>query len=111
MFGFSQNETFHNTDQLHRKTEIQIQLMKRFELEEMYWNEHSVEILNISTVTNGKKEKNTIYSLEHENKIIEGDENLLIHGTDNYKELVGEQRKPSMQLDPLCQTDMEKVTS
>lgn len=92
-----------------KKTDVQIKLMKIFELEELYWNERSNSnwllkgdgnTLFFHTVANGKKRKDTIFSLQQGDQVIEGDEELLKHATNFYKQLFGPAEKPSIQLDP-----------
>lgn len=86
-------------------------LLKIFEQEEMYWNEMSNNTwllkgdVNTEFFQSGKwkeNEKETIYALQHEDRIIEGDDNLLKHAIDYYKDVFGPANKPSIQLDPLC---------
>lgn len=69
-----------------------------------------METLSISIeLPMGKKRKNTIFSLQHEDIIIEGDENLLLHATEFYKDLFGSSKKPSIQLNPQSWTESEEV--
>lgn len=94
-------------------------LLKIFEQEEIYWNERSNSTWllkgdgNTEFFHSGKwkKRKNTIYALQHENRVIEGDDNLLNHATGYYRDLFGPANKPPIDLNPSCWDEMEKVTS
>ena len=107
------------TDQLTRKSEIQFQLMKIWEQEEAGWKEKSnnnwllkgdgnTEFFH--RIANGRKRKNTIFSLQFEERIIEGDDNIIKHATKYYKNLFGTGDKPNLQFNPECWTDEEKVS-
>lgn len=107
-----------NSDQLQRKTEIQTNLMFLLEQEELYRNERSnnnwllkgdgnTEFFH--RVANGKKRKNTILSLQCEDRIIEEDDKLLEHATAFYKTLFGPEKEDRMKLDPQCWAEEEKV--
>lgn len=85
-------------EQWLRKTWILAKNLRLLEQEELYWysRSHETWLLNgdlntkyLHRVANGRKRKNTIFSLEHEDKIIEGDENLLKHASEYYSELFG----------------------
>lgn len=79
---------------LGRKTFVQSEFMKLAEEEELYWHKWS----NVNwllrgdnntnffhRIANGKKIKNTIFSLQHDDGNIEGDAHLLEHSTNYYK--------------------------
>jgi hypothetical protein len=51
-------------------------------------------------VANGKKKKNTIFSLKHDDRIIEGDGALVEHATQFYKELFGPSTPSGIHMDP-----------
>lgn len=85
-----------NASQLQRKTEIQTELMKIYELEELYWNERPKNIGLLKEdgnieffhrVANEEKRKNTIFSLQHGEEIIKEEKNLLKHATTYYRPL------------------------
>lgn len=77
-----------------RKTFIQSELLRILSEEELYWHKRSnvrwlLEGDNNTNffhrVENGKRRKNTIFNLSHNNTIIEGDEKILEHATQYYK--------------------------
>jgi len=68
------------------------------EEEESYWQKRSNSTWLLKgdcntaffhRVVNGKKRKNTIFSLKHNDQVIEGDGALEDHGTHFYKDLFG----------------------
>ena len=62
-------------------------------------------------VANGKKKgKKYIFSLNQDEEIIEGDENILKTATDYYKTLFGPSDSPVCKLEPLCWSPEEKVS-
>jgi mannosylglycoprotein endo-beta-mannosidase len=50
-------------------------------------------------IANGRKRKNNVVSLENNGELIEGDENLLKHATDYYKELFGLEEDHNIHID------------
>lgn len=103
---------------LDRKSFIQAELLKLLEEEETYWHKRSS--LNwllkgdnntdfFHRIANGKKRKNTIFCLQNENEQIEGDEKILEHATQYYKDLFGPSDSPNIQMDPGCWAPEETV--
>jgi mannosylglycoprotein endo-beta-mannosidase len=77
-----------------RKTDIHVQLFNLFAEEELLWYQRSHEKwllegdLNTSyfhRVANGRKRKNTMFSLKENDILIEGTDNLISHATAYYK--------------------------
>lgn len=77
-------------NQLLLRSNITCELLKILEEEELYWFKRSHETWlhkgDINTdyfhkVANGRKWKNTIFSLMDENQMIQGDKELLEHAT------------------------------
>ncbi|CAN6252305.1 unnamed protein product [Urochloa humidicola] len=104
---------------LDRKTFIQTELLRLMEEEELYWHKRSNKNWLLEgdnntgyfhRIANGKKRKNTIFSLQHEDSQIEGDENILNHATMYYKSLFGPSDSPKFKMDPDCWDQHEKVT-
>jgi hypothetical protein len=84
--------------QIQRKVEINSCLLKMLEEQELYWHKRSHEkwlhegdnnTEYFHRIANGRKRKNTIISLSSDGGVIEGDDNLLKHVTDFYKDLFG----------------------
>ena len=82
-----------------KKGHIQSQLMKIYEEEEMFWRSRTSEKWLLQgdsntaffhRVANGRKRKNTMYTLQDGENQIEGTENLLQHATSFYKNLFGQ---------------------
>lgn len=105
---------------LDRKTFIQTELLKLLEEEELYWHkransnwlmrgDNNTEFFH--RVANGKKRKNTIFSLVGDDGVIEGDEEIREHATQFYKSLFGSPDKPNTHLNPNCWDGNEKVDS
>ena len=62
-------------------------------------------------MANGKnKKKNYIFSLNQDDEIIEGDENILKTASDYYKTLFGPSDSTVCKMDPLCWSPEEKVS-
>jgi mannosylglycoprotein endo-beta-mannosidase len=81
-----------------RKTDIHVQLFNLFAEEELMWYHRSHEKwllegdLNTNyfhRVANGRKRKNTMFSLKENDILIEGTNNLISHATTYYKNLFG----------------------
>jgi hypothetical protein len=53
-------------------------------------------------VANGKKQKNTIFSLNHDEHVIEGDAALVEHATQFYKDLFGPSTASGFSMDQNC---------
>lgn len=96
---------------LDKKTFIQSELLKLMEEEELYWHKRSNSnwLLRgdnnngfFHRVANEKKRKNTIFSLHHEDNIIEDDKLIIEHATQYYKNLFGPSDRPNTHLDPNC---------
>jgi hypothetical protein len=62
-----------------------------------------------SRVANGKKRKNTIFSLKHNDHLIEGDEALVEHATQFYKDLFGPSTPADFHMESGCWDPAEKV--
>lgn len=115
-----EEETILNAENLDRKTFIQSELLKLMEEEENYWHKRSnctwllkgdCNTAFFHKIANGKKRKNTIFSLKHNDQIIEGDDALVDHATSFYKELFGPFAPSGIHLDPGCWDPDELVTS
>ncbi|CAN6249384.1 unnamed protein product [Urochloa humidicola] len=103
---------------LDRKTFIQTEMLRIQEEEELYWHKRSN--LNwllkgdcntdyFHKVANGKRRKNMIYSLQHNDSTIEGDEEILKHATNYYRDLFGPSDSPLCAMDPDSWDQNEKV--
>lgn len=57
-----------------------------------------------------KREKNTIFSLQQDNRIIDGDAKILNHATNYYKDLFGPAEKPIVEFDSVNWSEGEKVS-
>jgi hypothetical protein len=93
--------------------------MKILDEEEMYWYKRSHENWLLKgdnntsffhRIANGKKRKQTIYSLQDGDVNISGDENLLKHATEYYKCLFGPGTGDVLTLDPDLLPDEDRVT-
>jgi hypothetical protein len=102
-----------------RKGEIQFKLMKIYEEEELYWFSRSSEkwLLegdNSTTyfhcVDNGRRRKNTMYSLKKDDIHIQGTADLLTHATEYYKMLFGPGEGNLMQLADSVWSVQEKLS-
>jgi hypothetical protein len=89
------------------------------EEEESYWHKRSNSMWLLKgdsnmtffhRIANGKKRKNTIFSLNHEDQIIEGDEALVDHATKFYKDLFGPTSPSGILMEPGCWGPSERVT-
>lgn len=115
-----EEDNFLDAEKLNRKTFIQFELLRLLEEEESYWHKraNSTWLLKgdsntafFHRVANGKKRKNTIFSLKHEDQTIEGDEALVDHATQFYKGLFGPSASSSIQMKPGCWGPNEMITS
>ena len=108
-----------STKNLDKKTFIQTELQKIQEEEEEYWHKRS----NLNwllkgdnttdyflKIANGKKRKNTIFSLQHEGESIEEDGKILEHATAYYKDLFSPAEKPLFKLSTDTWDEQEKMT-
>ena len=86
------------SDALERKTFIQKEMMRLLEEEELYWHKRSnlrwlLEGDNNSEffhrMANGRKKRNVIVMIEDGDRTIEGNEELLAHPTNCYRNLFG----------------------
>lgn len=85
-------------DQTQSKAKIQSEILKMLEDEELYWfkrshstwlhmGDNNTEFFH--RIANGRKRKNTIIYLSDGINKIEGDDNLITHATNFYKDLFG----------------------
>lgn len=97
------------SEQFQRRVFIHTELMKLLELEELFWvkRNHETWLLKgdnnteyYHRVANGRKRKNTIFSLKHEESIIKGDASLLRHATEYYKNLFGRENGNAFNMNP-----------
>jgi hypothetical protein len=106
-------------EQMNRKVQINNLLYNMMEDDELYWlkrshetwlhkGDNNTEFFHM--VANGRKRKNTIISLMKDENRIGGDENLLNHATEYYKELFGQGSGNIFSLDPSLWDDGEKVS-
>jgi hypothetical protein len=102
-----------------RKGEIQYKLMKIYEEEKIYWFSKSNErwllegdnnTAYFHRVANGRKRKNTMYSLKKDDINIQGTTDLLVHATDYYKQLFGHGEGNKMQLADSIWSAEEKLS-
>ena len=77
-------------NQLLRKSDIQVMLLKMYEEEELYWHQRSNERWLLKgdnntaffhRVANGKRRRHFMHQLNHNNLVIEGTSNLINHAT------------------------------
>jgi hypothetical protein len=102
-----------------RKGEIQFKLMKIYEEEELYWFSRSSEkwllegdnnTAYFHRVANGRRRKNTMYSLKKDDIHIQGTADLLTHATEYYKMLFGPGEGNLMQLADSVWSVQEKLS-
>lgn len=102
-----------------RKTQLMHDLMKINEEEELYWFKRSHEKWLLEgdnnteffhRVANRRKRRNTIISLEDGSNTIEGDDSLLAHATEYYKNLFGPAPGNSFPINSDLWESSEKVT-
>jgi hypothetical protein len=102
-----------------RKGEIQFKLMKIYEEEELYWFSRSSEkwllegdnnTAYFHRVANGRRRKNTMYSLKKDDIHIQGTADLLTHATEYYKMLFGPGEGNLMQLADSVWSAQEKLS-
>lgn len=102
-----------------RKVEIMTLLHNLYADEEMYWfqRSHQKWLLEgdsnskyFHKIANGRKRKNTIFSLEVENDCITKHVALLQHATDYYKSLFGPEPMSNIDVDTSLRDSRENVT-
>jgi hypothetical protein len=105
---------------MQRKIQILTSLLAMLEEEELYWYKTSHEnwlhkgdnnIEYFHRIANGRKRKNTILSFSSDNGVIAGDDNLLRHATEYYKNLFGPGEGNALPIDPDLWGATEKVTT
>ncbi|CAN6179481.1 unnamed protein product [Urochloa humidicola] len=115
-----EEEQILNLQQMHRKIELQKLLMDMLEEEELYWAKRSHEKWLLEgdnntdffhRIANGRRRKGIIVSLKKGDELIEGDEEILKHATDYYKDLFGPAPGNVFPLDPGMWGAHEKVNS
>jgi hypothetical protein len=108
-----------STEQISEKIDIKIELMNILDEEEVYWfrrcqenwllkGDNNTEFFH--RVANGRKRKQTIYSLNDGERVISGDEELLNHATAYYKTLFDASNGNAFELDHELWPDEEKVS-
>jgi hypothetical protein len=114
-----EEENMLDADKLDKKSFVQSELLRLSEEEEIYWHKRANcnwllkgdnNTAFFHRVANGKKRKNTIFSLKHENQIIEGDEALVDHATNFYKNLFGPSEPSGFHMEPGCWDLSEKIS-
>jgi mannosylglycoprotein endo-beta-mannosidase len=60
-------------------------------------------------IANGRKRKNTMYSLQNDGTLIQGTDSLLTHATSYYKSLFGAGEGNRLSLDPLIWAEGERL--
>jgi hypothetical protein len=97
---------------------IEQELLDILEKEEIFWWQRSREnrLLEGDSNTsffhrmaNGYKRKNMIFSLEHGDSVIQGDEELLTHATDFYMNLFGHVEDSGVRLSGDIWSTEEKI--
>jgi mannosylglycoprotein endo-beta-mannosidase len=105
--------------QVERKVQLHVLLLAMHEEEEMYWFKRAHEkwlhegdnnTVYFHRIANGRKRKNSILVFTNEGEEIRGDENLIKHATEYYKNLFGPRQGNTVPLDPGLWKDGEKVT-
>ena len=107
------------THLLERKTFILSENSRMLEEEELYWHKRSnnkwllegdLNTGYFHRVANGKKRKNTIFSIQKDGVEIDNTEEILKLATEYYKDLFGHSSNTDIKLDQDCWTSEEKVT-
>jgi mannosylglycoprotein endo-beta-mannosidase len=100
-----------SVDMLSKKSLIQTEMLRLTEEEENYWHKRSNNMWLLKgdnntaffhRIANGKKRKNTIFSLNHNEQIIEGYAALVEHATQFYKDLFGPSAPSGFIMDQNC---------
>lgn len=101
------------------RAQINSELLKILEEEELYWFKRSHEnwlhkgdynTEYFHRVANGRKRKNIIFSLQDEGQIVEGDQNLIDHATKYYKNLFGPADSSRLPVSPELFENSTKLT-
>jgi hypothetical protein len=101
------------------RNSLRAELMKILDDEELYWYKRCHEIWLLKgennteffhRIANGRKRKQTIFYLQDGEQNISGDENLIRHATEYYKNLFGPRSGNSMDLDPELWPNDQKVS-
>jgi hypothetical protein len=105
--------------QVRKRMLLNAELMKILDEEEAYWFKRGHESFLLKgdnntdffhKVANGRKRKQTIYTLQKKGVLISGTENLLIHATDYYKALFGPREGNAFDLSSSLWSEDENVT-
>jgi hypothetical protein len=107
-------------EQVIARIESKVELLKILDEEEIHWyrswqenwllkGDNNTEFFH--RVANGRKRKHTIYSLQDGEMVITGDENLLKHASDYYRDLFGSGSGNAFDLDPELWPKEENVSS
>jgi hypothetical protein len=109
-----------NHDQLRKKVHIKVELLGILEEEELYWHKRSHESWVLKgdnntkyfhRIVNGKKRKQTIYSLKQGDSVVQGQEGLMKLATEYYKELFSPRTGNMFAIDPNMWQRDENVTA
>ena len=104
---------------LEKKTFIQTELLRIIKEEELYWHKRSNSkwLLDgdnntefFHRIANGRKRKNTIFSMMNNGSNLEDEAAILDHATQYFKNLFGPSDCPSISLDPHCWKECEKIS-
>jgi hypothetical protein len=105
--------------QVRKRMLLNAELMKILDEEEAYWFKRGHESFLLKgdnntdffhKVANGRKRKQTIYTLQKKGVLISGTENLLIHATDYYKALFSPREGNAFDLSSSLWSEDENVT-
>jgi hypothetical protein len=108
-----------NSEQNIRRMELNVELFKIMEEEELYWYKRSHEtwLLNgdlnteyFHRVANGRKRKQTIYSLKDGDSYVSGNADLTTLATNYYRPLFGPGVGNVFEVDSNLWSEEEKVT-
>jgi hypothetical protein len=108
-----------NSEQNIRRMELNVELFKIMEEEELYWYKRSHEtwLLNCDLnteyfhrVANGRKRKQTIYSLKDGDSYVSGNADLTTLATNYYRSLFGPGVGNVFEVDSNLWSEEEKVT-
>jgi hypothetical protein len=108
-----------NSEQNIRRMELNVELFKIMEEEELYWYKRSHEtwLLNgdlnteyFHRVANGRKRKQTIYSLKDGDSYVSGNADLTTLATNYYRSLFGPGVGNVFEVDSNLWSEEEKVT-
>jgi hypothetical protein len=108
-----------NLSQIEKKVGLTSELLHVLEDEELYWYKRNHENWLLKgdnnteyfhRVANGRKSKQTIYSVNDGNKIVQGTKELLKLATEYYKNLFGPGTCNMFDIDPRVWQECENVT-